>query len=114
MKLFLGFFAICIAIGILVTFWPLVFFIAAIFAILKVYETFYFTSGKFESIKERIQSYINDCNDLNRHIEDLKKQALSQIGLIRGALHIKTKVDGILEETSCPGKNMLQIFIIAL
>ena len=74
MKLFLGFFAICIAIGILVTFWPLVFFIAAIFAILKVYETFYFTSGKFESIKERIQSYINDCNDLNRHIEDLKKK----------------------------------------
>lgn len=76
MKLFLGFFAICIAIGILVTFWPLVFFIAAIFAILKVYETFYFTSGKFESIKERIQSYINDCNDLNQHIEDLKKTSL--------------------------------------
>lgn len=76
MKLLLGFFAICIAIGILVTFWPLVFVITAIFVILKVYEIFYFTSDKFESIKERIQSYINDCNDLNRHIEDLKKTSL--------------------------------------
>lgn len=72
MKFLIGFFVICFVIGILVTFWPVAFIIAAIFAVWKVYETFYFTGDKFEAIKERIQSYINDCNELNRHIEDLK------------------------------------------
>lgn len=73
MKFLLWFLAFCLAIGILVTFWPLAFIIIAVFVIWKVYETFYFTSDKFESIKDRIQSYINDCNELNRHIEDLKR-----------------------------------------
>lgn len=36
------------------------------------YEYFYYKSEKFLSIKSRIQKHINECNQLNRHIEELK------------------------------------------
>ncbi len=35
-------------------------------------ETAYFRSEKFREVKESITKHINDCNDLNRHIEELK------------------------------------------
>lgn len=37
-----------------------------------IFENIYFISKPFKRIKEDIQSYTNDCNELNRHIEDLK------------------------------------------
>ena len=37
-----------------------------------IHEYFYFKSTKFKEIKESIQKYIDDCNDLNNHIEELK------------------------------------------
>ena len=43
-----------------------------IFVVWKIYETFYYKSNDFLTIKNHIQSYVNNCNDLNRHIEDLK------------------------------------------
>lgn len=37
-----------------------------------IYETIYFNGKKFKALKERIQGYIEKCNNLNRHIEELK------------------------------------------
>lgn len=37
-----------------------------------VYEAMYYKSDKFAAIKSRIQSYIDDCNALNQHIDELK------------------------------------------
>jgi len=42
----------------------------------KIWEEFYFYGEKFLSIKKRIQSYVDDCNNLNRHIEELKETDL--------------------------------------
>ena len=38
----------------------------------KFYEFFYYRSKKFIEVKNRIQTYISDCNELNEHIEELK------------------------------------------
>jgi cell division protein FtsB len=46
------------------------------FIIYKIYESIYFRSKKFLQIKQEIETYINECNDLNRHIEDLKQSNL--------------------------------------
>lgn len=37
-----------------------------------IYEAMYYKSDKFAAIKSRIQTYIDDCNALNRHIDELK------------------------------------------
>lgn len=37
-----------------------------------IYEYKYYKSEEFSKIKEKIQNYINECNDMNDHIEDLK------------------------------------------
>lgn len=42
----------------------------------KIYEFCYFSSEKFLALKNRISSYINNCNELNRHIEELKSTYL--------------------------------------
>lgn len=42
----------------------------------KIYEVAYFRSKRFKNTRERIQTYINDCNELNKHIEGLKDTAL--------------------------------------
>lgn len=49
--------------------WPIVLVVAAAWFI---YETAYFKGKKFNSLKERIQEHIQDCNNLNQHIEELK------------------------------------------
>lgn len=43
-----------------------------VFLVFKVYELVYFHSAKFMAIKDRISAHIQDCNDLNDHIEELK------------------------------------------
>ena len=43
-----------------------------IFLAYSIFQGIFFNSKKFKRIKEDIQSYINDCNELNNHIEDLK------------------------------------------
>lgn len=37
-----------------------------------IYEHFYYKSDKFLNIKSRIKEHIRECNQLNRHIEELK------------------------------------------
>lgn len=66
----------CIAIAILVTAWPLFVFLFLLFVAYKVYEVFYFRGSGFLALKERVQGHIQDCNDLNQHIEELKSTAL--------------------------------------
>lgn len=39
----------------------------------KIYEWLYYNSKKFKRLKKRVCAYINDCNDLNHHIEQLKE-----------------------------------------
>ena len=50
---------------------PIAVVIIAFFAY-KIYELVYFRSAKFMAIKNRISAHIQDCNDLNDHIEELK------------------------------------------
>lgn len=76
MKLLLIFLMICIILCIIETIWPLLIVIAVLFIVWKIYEISYFNGENFLSIKGRIQSYIDDCNALNQHIEDLKDTPL--------------------------------------
>ncbi len=45
----------------------------AILSVYQLYKKYYFNSSKFENIKEEIRDYIDNCNELNKHIEKLKK-----------------------------------------
>lgn len=89
MKWVLYFLLICVVIGIvgalLEIFWPMLVVVAALFVAWKVYEILYFKGSQFLSIKNRIQSYIDDCNELNRHIEELKDTPLEVNRVDRGA-----------------------------
>jgi hypothetical protein len=42
-----------------------------------IYCYFYFKGKKFNSIKNNIKKYVDDCNELNDHIEELKKTYLN-------------------------------------
>lgn len=80
MKVLLYFLILCLVIGIvgafLQMFWPVLVLAAVLFIAFKVYEMAYFKGKDFLFIKSRIQSYIDDCNALNRHIEELKDTPL--------------------------------------
>lgn len=56
--------------------WPFLLLIVIAIIGWKIYESFYYKSAKFIEIKERINTYITDCNELNEHIEDLKNTDL--------------------------------------
>lgn len=76
MQFLLLFLAVCVAIALLSVMWPLFIVIAVIFLAYKIYESAYFKSKGFLSIKAKIQSHIQDCNELNEHIEELKNASL--------------------------------------
>ncbi len=42
-----------------------------------IYEYKYYKSEKFINLKNRLQSYIDECNDLNEHIETLKNSYIN-------------------------------------
>lgn len=73
---FIGFIIVLIIMGVAIEIWPVFVVLALIFIAWKMYELFYYKSGKFLQIKDRIESYINDCNELNGHIERLKHTQL--------------------------------------
>ena len=72
MKIIIWVIIIAIIISLLSSIWPLILAIVAIFIVWKIYESVYYKSTAFSEIKNRINAYINDCNELNRHIEELK------------------------------------------
>ena len=55
-----------------------------VFFAFKIYEFAYFRSDKFMAIKDRISAHIQDCNDLNDHIEELKSSHIGTNMLDRG------------------------------
>lgn len=67
---------IAIAYYLLSIAWPLFIVLAVLFAIWKIYELYYYKSSAFTEIKQRVNTYINDCNELNKHIESLKDTTL--------------------------------------
>ena len=75
-------------IGAIMNLLPIVLIFAFIYAfgygIWKLYESSYFKGKKFAAIKERIQSYIDDCNALNKHISELKDVRLGTDQLSSG------------------------------
>lgn len=74
------FFLICILIGVIsdliAAYAPVFIILILILISWKIYEFAYFRGKQFNTTKERIQAYITDCNDLNKHIEELKDTAL--------------------------------------
>lgn len=50
----------------------LLFLPLSIWLLWKIYEMLYYHGQKFKAMKARIQAYINNCNELNQHIENLK------------------------------------------
>lgn len=58
------------------TYWPFILTVILIVVVpivaFKVYELLYYRSNSFLNVKQSIDTYTQDCNDLNRHIESLK------------------------------------------
>ena len=58
------------------TYWPFILTVILIVVVpivaFKVYELLYYRSSSFLNVKQRIDAYIQDCNDLNQHTECLK------------------------------------------
>ena len=56
---------------------PFIFFAAIVFFVVYliylIYRTIYFKGEKFNSIKDSIKLYADECNELNNHIEELKR-----------------------------------------
>lgn len=46
--------------------------ILLIFIIWKIYEVVYYTGNDFLNIKNQVQNYVQDCNELNDHIDELR------------------------------------------
>jgi len=46
--------------------------LGGIYLIYRIYCNSYFNGNKFKKIKDSIQTYTEDCNELNSHIEQLK------------------------------------------
>ncbi len=91
MQWLLIFFLILLIVSMLSTIWPVLILIAALFLVWKIYISIYFKSKRFLSIKSRIQSYIDDCNELNRHIEELKDTPLEANKLDSGVSYYHDK-----------------------
>ena len=76
MKVIIWIIIIALIVSLASTIWPLFLILAILFVAWKLYETYYYKSPAFIAVKQRIDTYINDCNELNRHIESLKDTTL--------------------------------------
>lgn len=76
MKLIGWIIIIAIILYLLSVIWPFLLFFAVMFFLWKTYEFTYYKSKKFTEIKQRINTYTGECNELNRHIENLKNTDL--------------------------------------
>lgn len=48
-----------------------------VYLIYQIYSTFYFNGKNFKKIKESIKEHIENCNELNHHIEELKSSYIN-------------------------------------
>ena len=67
---------IIIFISLLSVCWPFFVALVVLFVIWKIYEMMYYRSSTFSNMKLRIDTYIQECNDLNQHIESLKDTSI--------------------------------------
>lgn len=72
MQLIIAIIIVIIIASLLSMVYPLFLLLAVVFISWKIYELYYYRSSKFTEIKQRVTNYIDDCNELNRHIETLK------------------------------------------
>ena len=104
MQFIIGLIIIALIIGLLSAIWPFFLFLAIMFVVWKIYESCYYKSSKFTTVKQRIDTYITDCNELNEHIENLKHTALPSDRTDYG--------NASYSDSSKWNKKMLQISII--
>jgi len=66
---------------------------AVLYIAYQIYCFVYFNSDSFVNIKEEIQEHVNDCNDLNQHIEELKSSYVNikSYDFGHGELHDNSK-----------------------
>ena len=64
MNILTGCLVLLLIFALLVYAWPLLLVLAVIAIIYQIYAALYFKSEKFNTIKEKIQTHIHDCNDL--------------------------------------------------
>lgn len=76
MEIILGIIVLCLIVSLFSAIWPLFLIAALVYIAWKAYEIYYYKSSSFSEIKQKITNYIDDCNDLNQHIEDLKHTSL--------------------------------------
>lgn len=73
----LNFIMILIALGLLVSAFaiiaPVILIGAVLIFIYRIYEYKYFKSEKFTKVRQEIQAYTSECNELNEYIEELKR-----------------------------------------
>ena len=75
-KILLWLVLIVYAIAFISAYWYWALLIMSPFIAWWIYEFIYFRGKTFTATKNRISTYIADCNDLNAHIESLKDTAL--------------------------------------
>lgn len=76
MQVIVAFLVFCVICALIMQFWPIFIILVALVVAYQIYAAFYFRGEKFGAVKERIQKHIQDCNDLNSHIEELKGTSL--------------------------------------
>nr|WP_300210251.1 hypothetical protein [uncultured Anaerostipes sp.] len=76
MEFIIGIIIIGLIFWLLSVIWPFILFAVILFVGWKIYESYYYKSSAFIEIKQRVDTYINDCNELNEHIEELKNTEL--------------------------------------
>ena len=52
-------------------------YIIVVYVIYNIYCYLYFNGKDFAEIRGRVEIYVNNCNDLNEHIEELKKSYIN-------------------------------------
>ena len=73
LKILLYIIGFCLVVGLIMTLIPFVLVFLAIYFIINLCFELYYKGKKFKAIKDSITNYINECNELNEHIEELKK-----------------------------------------
>jgi hypothetical protein len=86
-KYFVGFFILVIvSFATDINLWILLGISSAPFLTLEIYSYIYFKSEKFSILKESINNHIQNCNDLNNHIEELKNTYLDVQNVTYGSV----------------------------
>lgn len=76
MQLIIGILGVILVVGLISSLWPLFLILLLAVIVFLLYKKHYYKSEDFAKIKQRINIYVNDCNELNKHIEELKDISL--------------------------------------